>query len=95
MNFWWLEKQNPEKGTRFDKAVTYIRNRRDLLENYLLDGRCSFSNNASERAVKQVVIGRKNWLFAVVPSGAEASALIYTMVEMARANGVNFYRLPL
>ena len=49
MNFWWLEKQNPEKGTRFDKAVTYIRNRQDLL-----DGRCSFSNNAGERAVKQV-----------------------------------------
>ena len=88
----WLEKQNPEKGTRFDKAVTYIRNRQNHLENYLLDGRCSFSNNASERAVKQVVIGRKNWLFAVVPSGAEASALIYTMVEMARANGVNVYQ---
>ncbi len=88
----WLEKQNPEKGTRFDKAVKYIRNRKDLLENYLLDGRCSFSNNASERAVKQVVIGRKNWLFAVVPSGAQASALIYTMVEMARANGVNIYQ---
>lgn len=88
----WLEKQNPEKGTRFDKAVTYIRNRQNHLENYLLDGHCSFSNNASERAVKQVVIGRKNWLFAVVPSGAEASALIYTMVEMARANGVNVYQ---
>lgn len=91
--FWsWLEKQNPEKGTRFDKAVTYIRNRQHHLENYLLDGRYSFSNNASERAVKQVVIGRKNWLFAVVPSGAEASALIYTMIEMARANGVNVYQ---
>lgn len=88
----WLEKQEPEKGSRFDKAVKYIRNRKDLLENYLLDGRCSFSNNASERAVKQVVIGRKNWLFAVVPSGAQASALIYTMVEMARANGVNIYQ---
>ncbi|MGN8707267.1 IS66 family transposase [Bacillota bacterium HCP3S3_E9] len=62
--------------------MTYIRNRRDLLENYLPDGRCSFSNNASERAVKQVVIDRKNWLFAVVPSGAEANALIYIMVEM-------------
>ena len=39
-----------------------------------------------------MVIGRKNWLFAVVPSGAEASALIYTMVEMAQANGVNVYQ---
>ncbi len=88
----WLENQRPEKETRFAKAVTYLRGRKDLLENYLLDGRCSFSNNASERAVKQVVIGRKNWLFAVVPSGAQASALIYTMVEMARANGVNIYQ---
>ena len=88
----WLEKQMPEKGSRFARAVTYLRNRQDLLENYLLDGRCSFSNNASERDIKQVVIGRKNWLFAVVPSGAQASALIYTMVEMARANGVNVYQ---
>ena len=39
-----------------------------------------------------MVIGRKNWLFAVVPSGVEASALIYTMIEMARANGVNVYQ---
>ena len=45
-----------------------------------------------ERDIKQVVIGRKNWLFAVVPSGAQASALIYTMVEMALANGVNVYQ---
>lgn len=57
-----------------------------------MGGRCSFSNNASERAVKQVVIGRKNWLFAVVPSGAQVSALICTMVEMARADGVNVYK---
>ena len=55
----WLEKQNPEKRTRFDKAVTNICNRRDLLENYILDGCCRFSNNASERSVNQVVIGRK------------------------------------
>ena len=88
----WLEKQNLEKGTRFDKVVTYICNIRDLLENYLLDERCSFPNNASERAVKQVVIGWKNWLFAVVPSGAQASALIYTMVEMEWANRVNVYQ---
>ena len=88
----WAEKQNPNRGSRFDKAITYLKNRRNELENYLLDGRCSFTNNASERLAKAFVIGRKNWLFASVPSGAETSALIYTMVEMARSNGVNIYQ---
>ena len=90
--FWaWLDSQNPVRGSRMDKAVTYIRNRRPYLTTYLEDGRCSFSNNASERNVKSYVIGRKNWLFSDTPKGADSSVLVYTMVETARANGVNVY----
>lgn len=51
---------------------------------------CRFNQAVDHRAGSSTC--RKNWLFAVVPSGAEASALIYTMVEMARANGVNVYQ---
>lgn len=87
----WLDLQKPTRGSRFAKAVTYINNRREELENYLQDGRCSFTNNASERSVKPFVMGRKNWLFSATQNGAEASSLIYTMVEMAKANGVNVY----
>ena len=44
--FWsWLDSQRPRKGSRFDKAVNYVQNRKPFLETYLEDGRCSFSNN--------------------------------------------------
>ena len=87
----WLDKQNPVRGSRMDKAVTYIQNRRDYLMTYLEDGRCSFSNNLSENAILPFTVGRKNWLFCDTPHGAQASAIVYTMVEMAKANGVNVY----
>ena len=90
--FWsWLDKQAPVRNSRLDKAVTYIRNRKPYLSAYLEDGCCSFTNNASERSVKPFVMGRKNWLFSDTPNGADASALVYTMVETAKANGVNPY----
>ena len=87
----WLDKQNSVRGSRMDKAVTYIQNRRDYLMTYLEDGRCSFSNNLSENAIRPFTVGRKNWLFCDTPHGAQASAIVYTMVEMAKANGVNVY----
>ena len=87
----WLDQQSPIRGSRMDKAVTYIQNRRSYLSTYLEDGRCSFSNNLSENAIRPFTVGRKNWLFCDTPNGAQASAIVYTMVEMAKANGVNVY----
>ena len=90
--FWaWVDAQRPTRNSRLDKALIYIRNRKPYLETYLEDGRCSFSNNASERAVKDFVIGRKNWLFSDTPEGAVASSMVYSIVAMAKANGVNVY----
>ena len=87
----WLDNQSPVRGSRMDKAVTYIQNRRPYLATYLEDGRCSFSNNLSENAIRPFTVGRKNWLFCDTPNGAQASAIVYTMVEMAKVNGVNVY----
>ncbi|WP_456300711.1 IS66 family transposase [Tumebacillus avium] len=56
---------------------------------FLLDGRLEIDNNRSERAIKPFVIGRKNWLFANTPRGAKASAVIYSVVETAKAKGLN------
>ena len=90
--FWtWLSQQTPKKGTRFEKAVNYAQNQKELSMTYLEDGRCSFSNNLSENAIRPFTVGRKNWLFSDTPKGAEASAVVYTMVEMAKANKVNVY----
>ena len=87
----WLDQQNPTRGSRMDKAVTYIQNRRSYLSTYLEDGHCSFSNNLSENAIRPFTVGRKNWLFCDTPNGAQASAVVYTMAEMVKANGVNVY----
>ena len=92
-DFWeWLEQQRPRRGTRFEKAVNYAQNRKESLMMYLEDGHCSFSNNLSENAIRPFTVGRKNWLFSSSPKGAEASALTYTMVEMAKVNDLNVYR---
>ena len=74
-----------------DKALVYIRNRKPFLETYLEDGGCSFHNNTSERSCKAFVTGRKNWMFSDTPEGATASANVYSIVETAKANGVDVY----
>ena len=90
--FWsWLEQQKPVRNTRMDKAVNYVLNRRETAETYLEDGRCSFTNNLSENAIRPFAVGRKNWLFSDSVEGANASAVVYTMVEMAKAHDLNIY----
>lgn len=87
----WLDAQQPEKGSRMDRAVTYIRNRKDTLMTYLEDGRCSLSNNPSENSIRPLTLGRKNWLFSDSQAGVNASMVVYTMVEMAKAHGLHPY----
>lgn len=57
--------------------------------NYLLDGSCAFSNNLAENSIRPFTVGRKNWLFSGSPKGAEASAGVYSLIETAKANGLN------
>ncbi len=88
--FWcWLDSLSTLKGSALGKAVIYARNQKQYMENYLLDGRCSLSNNAAENAIRPFTVGRKNWLFADTPKGADASATVYSLVETAKANGLN------
>ena len=90
--FWsWVEKQKPVKNSRMDKAINYVLNRRSTAETYLEDGRCSFTNNLSENAIRPFAVGRKNWLFSDTVDGANASAVVYTIVEMAKAHDLNIY----
>ena len=85
----WLDIQIPRKGSRLAKALTYANNRRPYMFTYLEDGRCSLHNNDSEQMMKSYVTGRKNWLFADSTKGADALAICYSMVEMAKANGLD------
>ena len=56
---------------------------------YLEDGHCSLSNPISENAIRPVTVGRKNWLFCDSTDGADAGMAVYTLLETARANGLN------
>lgn len=56
---------------------------------YLEDGNCEISNNLAENSIRPFTVGRKNWLFAGNPKGATASATVYSLVETAKANGLN------
>jgi len=73
---------------KLGEAMTYWHNQAHKLETYLKDGRMNIDNNRAERAVKPFVIGRKNWLFSNTARGANASAILYSFVETAKANGL-------
>lgn len=74
------------------KALQYALNHKEELMNYLKDGNCSISNNLAENCIRPFTIGRKNWLFSGSPKGAAASAAVYSMIESAKANGLNPYK---
>lgn len=58
--FWkWLDERKPRKGSHFETAVNYAKNRKADLMTYLEDGRCSFSNNLSENAIRPFTVRRK------------------------------------
>lgn len=75
--------------SKLGEAFTYAFNQREGLMTYLLDGNCAISNNLAENSIRPFTIGRKNWLFSGSPKGAEASAGVYTLIETAKANGLN------
>ena len=90
--YWsWLETVKPAGGSRLAKAVTYAKNQKPYMENYLLDGRCSISNNIAENIARPYAVGRKNFLFHDTVKGARASSIIYSLVETAKLNDLNIY----
>jgi len=90
----WLKYQTPRvlPKSALGQAIQYCRNQWDKLEAFLKDGRLEIDNNRSERSIKPFVIGRKNWLFSNTPKGAHASAIIYSIVETAKENGLNPFK---
>jgi transposase len=86
----WLDKsalQSPPKSA-VGKAVAYSLRQWPKLMRYTENGYLSIDNNRAERAVKPFVIGRKNWLFSNTATGAQASAMMYSIIETAKANGL-------
>ncbi len=89
----WLTKramQTPPKGL-LGRATSYTLKQWDRLLVYLDEPILTPDNNLAENAIRPFVLGRKNWLFAGTPKGAEASALLYSLIETAKANNCEPY----
>jgi transposase len=71
------------------KAINYILSRWAAFTRFLDDGRICLSNNAAERAIRGVALGRKNWTFAGSDAGGHRAAAIYTLVETCKLNDVD------
>ena len=89
----WLDKSLAQvlPKSALGKALHYLNNQWPRLTRFLDDGVIPLDNNLAENAIRPFVVGRKNWLFSHTPSGAQASAAIYSLIETAKANGLSPY----
>lgn len=76
-------------NSKLGEAYKYALNHEEAFENVLLDGKLVLSNNMAERAIKVIIMGRKNWLFSQSYRGAESSAVIMSIIETAKRNDLN------
>ena len=86
----WLDQQQGEAlpKSAFGRAVAYVRNQWEALVRYTEDGELSIDNSASERALRAVAVGRKNWIFAGSDAGGVRAATVYTLIASAKRHGL-------
>jgi transposase len=87
----WLEEQVAKLSRSHDltKAINYMLRRWAAFSRFLDDGRVCISNNAAERALRCVPLGRKVWLFCGSDRGGQRAAVLYTLIQSARLNDVD------
>jgi hypothetical protein len=87
--FSWLDAQNISGKGKLAKAVGYALNEKKYLYTFLDDGNVPIDNNRAENAIRPFAVGRKNWLFNNTERGARCSAILYSIISTAQANGLN------
>jgi transposase len=87
----WLRQQRALVSSKSEiaKAINYSLNRWEAFTRFLDDGRICLSNNAAERAIRCVAVGRKNWTFAGSDSGGHRAAAVYSLIESCKLNDVD------
>jgi hypothetical protein len=83
----WLTKLSRKSDTT--AAIRYALTLWPALNRYCDDGRLEVDNNAAERSLRAVTLGRKNYLFAGADSGGERAAVVYSLIGSAKLNGVD------
>lgn len=86
--FAYLKTIKVSRKDKFGDAVSYALNQEKYLRVFLRDGEVPIDNNASERAIRGFCIGKKNWQMIDTINGAKTSAIIYSVVETAKANNL-------
>lgn len=84
----WLDDQEFLPKSIIGQAATYTRNQWDALNRYVADGDLSIDNNAAERSMKPVAIGRKNWLFVGSPQAGHRAAILMSLIASCKASSV-------
>ena len=87
--FAWLEEQNVSGKGKLAKAVSYALNEKKYLCTFLEDGNVPIDNNRAENAIRPFAVGRRNWLFSNTANGAKSSAIWYSILSTAQANGLD------
>ena len=87
--FDWCRNQSVLPGSKLGRAITYALKYEETFKTVLTDGSLVLSNNLAERAIKGLVMGRKNWLFSQSFEGAKSSAIILSLLETAKRNGLD------
>jgi transposase len=87
----WLREQRPKlsRGNDLAKAMDYMLKRWPAFTRFLDDGRICLSNNAAERALRGIALGRKSWLFAGSDRGGQRAAAVYSLIVTAKLNNVD------
>ncbi|MBQ3794144.1 MAG: IS66 family transposase [Lachnospiraceae bacterium] len=91
--FAWVKENHSKvlKGTKTEKGMQYSINQEKYLKTFLDYPDVPMDNNAAEQSIKNFCVGKKNWLFCDTLSGAKSSAIIYSIVETAKANNLKVY----
>jgi transposase len=87
----WLRQNRTKLSAKAPvaKAIDYMLKRWPAFTRFLDEGRICLSNNAAERAIRPIAVGRRNWTFAGSDAGGRRAAAMYTLIETAKVNGID------
>ena len=91
--FTWVKRyrENVSRESETGKGFTYALNQEPYLRAFLKDARIPLDNNAAERAIRPFTVGRKKWIMIDTIKGAQASVVLYSIVETCKANDIKIY----
>lgn len=89
--YWGLVDGIENATGKLSEAIVYSKNQREYLMTFMSNGEVEISNNIVENTIRNLTVGRRNWLFCDTEDGAKATALYYSLIVTAKANGLRVH----